>query len=96
MTHIAFEVVDVFTTSRFGGNPLAVVLDALASGYGAGLTLRPYAYAPAALLLFGAEAAASRAWLARFRFGPLEWIWRMATYARIQPLRRRAVETVSM
>jgi len=74
----------------------AAVLDALASGYGASLTLRPYAYAPAALLLFGAEAAASRAWLARFRFGPLEWIWRMATYARIQPLRRRAVETVSM
>ena len=28
MTHIAFEVVDVFTTSRFGGNPLAVILDA--------------------------------------------------------------------
>jgi trans-2,3-dihydro-3-hydroxyanthranilate isomerase len=28
MTNIAYEVVDVFTTSRFGGNPLAVVLDA--------------------------------------------------------------------
>src|SRR4051812_6744899 len=28
MTHIAYEVVDVFTTSRFGGNPLAVILDA--------------------------------------------------------------------
>src|SRR5258706_16271291 len=28
MTHIAYEVVDVFTTSRFGGNPLAVITDA--------------------------------------------------------------------
>jgi trans-2,3-dihydro-3-hydroxyanthranilate isomerase len=28
MTHVAYEVVDVFTTSRFGGNPLAVILDA--------------------------------------------------------------------
>src|SRR5215213_5814666 len=28
MTQIAYEVVDVFTTSRFGGNPLAVILDA--------------------------------------------------------------------
>src|SRR5215212_9256420 len=28
MNQVAFEVVDVFTTSRFGGNPLAVILDA--------------------------------------------------------------------
>src|SRR4029453_15560480 len=28
MTHVAYEVVDVFTTSRFGGNPLAVITDA--------------------------------------------------------------------
>ena len=30
----------------------------------------------------------SPAWLARFRFGPMEWLWRAATYRRIQPLRR--------
>jgi trans-2,3-dihydro-3-hydroxyanthranilate isomerase len=28
MTQVAYEVVDVFTTTRFGGNPLAVILDA--------------------------------------------------------------------
>lgn len=27
-------------------------------------------------------------WLARFRFGPLEWLWRSLTYLRLQPLRR--------
>ncbi len=27
-------------------------------------------------------------WLERFRFGPVEWLWRCATYRRIQPLRR--------
>lgn len=64
------------------------VLDVLASGYGAALKLRPYAYLAAAILLFAAEAAFSRAWLAHFRFGPLEWIWRTATYARRQPLHR--------
>ena len=32
----------------------------------------------------------SRAWLARFRFGPLEWVWRCLTYARIVPIRRAA------
>ena len=30
----------------------------------------------------------SPAWLARFRFGPFEWVWRVATYRRMQPLRR--------
>lgn len=30
----------------------------------------------------------SRPWLARFRFGPLEWIWRCLTYGRLFPLRR--------
>jgi uncharacterized protein len=62
------------------------VLDVLSSGYGAGLKLRPYAYVVATIVLFSAEVAFSRAWLARFRFGPLEWIWRMVTYARRQPL----------
>ena len=27
-------------------------------------------------------------WLARFRFGPFEWLWRSLTYWRMQPLRR--------
>ena len=66
----------------------AAVLDALSSGYGANLRLRPYVYPLAAVLLFGVQAALSRAWLARYRFGPLEWLWRTATYARVQPLRR--------
>jgi uncharacterized protein len=63
----------------------AAVLDCLTSGYGLALRLRPYAYVAVAVLLFVAEAALSSAWLARFRFGPLEWVWRTITYARIQP-----------
>ena len=27
-------------------------------------------------------------WLAAFRFGPLEWLWRSLTYGRVQPIRR--------
>jgi uncharacterized protein len=30
----------------------------------------------------------SKPWLARFRYGPLEWLWRCLTYARVVPLRR--------
>jgi uncharacterized protein len=69
-----------------------IVLDVLASGYGAHLKLRPYAYVVAAVLLFGAEALISRAWLARYRFGPLEWVWRTVTYW--QTPRLRAVASV--
>lgn len=38
-------------------------------------------------LIFALQTAASRWWLARFRFGPVEWLWRSATYGAIQPLR---------
>ncbi|WP_419945980.1 DUF418 domain-containing protein [Candidatus Poriferisodalis sp.] len=31
----------------------------------------------------------SKAWLERFGFGPVEWLWRCATYRRRQPLRAR-------
>jgi uncharacterized protein len=68
----------------------AAVLGALASSYGLGLKLRPRVYVVAAVLLFAAGAALSRAWLARYRFGPLEWLWRTLAYARVQPLRRGA------
>jgi uncharacterized protein len=29
-------------------------------------------------------------WLSRFRFGPMEWVWRSLTYRRLEPMRRRA------
>lgn len=72
----------------------AIALDVLASGYGAALTVRPYLYPVVTTLLFGVEALASRAWLARFRLGPLEWLWRTCTYARVAPLRRAAAADV--
>ncbi len=68
----------------------AAALDVLSSGYGFGLRLRPYLYVVAAVLLFSVEVLFSGAWLTRFRFGPLEWVWRTLTYARPQPLRRVA------
>lgn len=43
---------------------------------------------PFALVLFAAQVAISHAWLARFRFGPMEWLWRAMTYLRLPPMRR--------
>ena len=37
--------------------------------------------------LFGAQMALSAWWLARYRFGPAEWLWRTLTYGRLQPMR---------
>ena len=39
------------------------------------------------LVVFGAQLAASALWLARFRFGPVEWLWRSVAYGRREPLR---------
>ncbi len=39
------------------------------------------------LAIWVVQLAWSDAWLRRFRFGPVEWLWRSATYRRFQPLR---------
>ena len=64
------------------------LLDLLFANYGAGARLTPLQGAAAAMALFAAFAVVSRWWLSRFRFGPCEWLWRSATYARWQPMQR--------
>jgi len=64
----------------------------LQSAIGAGIlahlgTIHPPAGLLLTLVLFGAQLAASTLWLARFRFGPVEWLWRSLSYGRIEPLR---------
>jgi uncharacterized protein len=39
------------------------------------------------IAIIAAQAVVSRWWLARFRFGPAEWLWRSMTYGRLQPMR---------
>lgn len=43
-------------------------------------------YIVAAICAF--QLVLSPLWLAAFRFGPVEWLWRSLTYARLQPMRR--------
>lgn len=63
------------------------VLDVLSSGYGLDLRVRPAMVPLVAALIFGAEVALSRLWLARYRLGPAEWLWRSFTYGKPQPMR---------
>ena len=39
------------------------------------------------LVIFSLQILFSRFWLGRFRFGPVEWVWRSLTYGAAQPLR---------
>ncbi len=59
-------------------------------GYGLGAfeTLPRAWQVPFALALFALQVLLSHVWLRRFRFGPLEWVWRAMSYGRWPPLRR--------
>ncbi len=63
-------------------------------GFGLGWMrwLGPAACLPFALVIFALQIAFSRWWLARFRFGPAEWLWRSAAYGRWQPFRLRRID----
>jgi uncharacterized protein len=41
-----------------------------------------------AATIYAAQVGLSIWWLNRFRFGPMEWLWRTLTYGRRQPMRR--------
>jgi uncharacterized protein len=59
-------------------------------GHGVGFFEQlPRAWQPLFVVaLFALQMVLSRWWLARFRFGPMEWAWRSLTYLRWQPLTR--------
>ena len=59
-------------------------------GYGLGLfgRLGTVAASGIGIAFYALQLVASRWWLARFRFGPLEWAWRSLTYGERQPMRR--------
>jgi uncharacterized protein len=42
------------------------------------------------LAIWALQLIVSPLWLARFQFGPLEWVWRSLTYWKPQPMRRTA------
>jgi uncharacterized protein len=59
-------------------------------GHGLGLwgELPRWSSIPLALAFFGLQVIVSQWWMARYRFGPAEWLWRTLTYGERQPIRR--------
>lgn len=64
-----------------------ILLEVLFTARGFGMKVPAPLVFPAAIALFLAQAWFSRWWLSRFRHGPLEWVWRMATNWEWHPLR---------
>jgi uncharacterized protein len=62
------------------------------SGFGLGLfNSMPYLfYVALAVAVFIAQVFFSQWWLARYRYGPLEWIWRQLSYGRRLPIRKES------
>lgn len=56
-------------------------------GFGLGCSVGLIYIELTALAVFVVQIAVSRWWLRHFRFGPLEWIWRMLTYGRYFKIR---------
>lgn len=72
----------------------SIVMTTIFYGYGLGL-FGSVGRAPLYLFCFGMWAAMllwSKPWLDRFHYGPFEWLWRSLARAKLQPMRRRAVQ----
>ncbi len=67
----------------------SVICTVLFGGFGFGLYERVGAAGllGIATLIFAAQIPLSNWWLRRYRFGPLEWLWRSLTYRQRQPWR---------
>jgi uncharacterized protein len=44
-------------------------------------------------VVFSLQLLFSRLWLSKFRYGPMEWLWRAITYWQLPPMRRESAAT---
>ncbi len=67
----------------------SVLYVVLFTGVGFGLygNVGPTFCVALAIVIFAAQMVVSQWWLARYRFGPAEWVWRSLTYGDWQPMR---------
>jgi uncharacterized membrane protein YeiB len=63
-------------------------MSSIFSGYGLGLWGMGRAnQLVVVMVIIAAQVALSHWWLARFRYGPAEWLWRAITYMKIPAMR---------
>jgi len=66
-----------------------LIFTTLFYGYGFGQVFRlgPASVTAWAVIIFGAQVVSCQWWSRRFRFGPMEWMWRSLTYLTWLPMR---------
>jgi uncharacterized protein len=76
-------------------NYITQTVVAIALFYGIGLGIGPrfglVGVLVSGAIIFAVQIALSHWWLARFHFGPLEWLWRSLTYGQRPPMRRSLI-----
>ena len=74
-----------------------VVCTTIFYGYGGGLFVRLNLFwlLVLSLIIYALQIPLSNLWLAYFRFGPMEWLWRVMTYGKAPLVRREAVAALS-
>ncbi len=67
----------------------SVICTTIFYSYGLGLygQVGPAAGVSLTVLIFVTQIMLSVWWMRRFRFGPVEWLWRTLTYGKLQPMR---------
>ena len=66
----------------------AFVMFGVGPGLGLAGKIGDFAVVLICLAFFAAQIAFSHWWLARYRFGPMEWVWRTLTYGERPTMRR--------
>ena len=85
-----FAAVGRMALTNYVGQSVICTLIFYNTGLGLGGTVGPTIYFLVGFAVYGLEVITSRWWLGRFRFGPLEWLWRIATYGQRIPLTKPA------
>jgi uncharacterized protein len=60
-------------------------------GFGLAGQIGPSIYIPWFVLLITLQIIFSKWWLSKYRFGPVEWLWRSLTYKKLQPMKVNAI-----
>jgi uncharacterized membrane protein YeiB len=72
----------------------AMIINFLFANYALAFSKFPEVLVPVfSVLLFAVLVLTSRWWLNRYKYGPLEWIWRSISYWKKQPLKNEKITT---
>ncbi len=73
----------------------SMICSIIFTGYGLGLAgkIKPFTGILLSAIIFAAQILLSKIWLAFFRFGPAEWLWRSATYLKPQPFLKSTADS---